>query len=315
VGSVTNKTTAQASLRASFPKDSKEYEILTYRIQCGQNYNQNAVDKCKGVISRKMPTYWYSKRGIKFEDNDTPEERELKELYWRICSDKPPYFFSYLYPHNKKDYDDYVKNAQTNAGIMYGKTLNELLNSESLSDDEAAFLKNYHKNLPLDRSPSVMNKICWAIEDVFDDMKFVPSEKFDYSILKSGVVYDNETYKAILKLYDEYKKQTSVANKKSAKNSLNCDEESTGRDQIMSWFSEGCTKICPDDVVLCEILVDASYNGKVNKNLAWYVCGNTIVNNLLKKKNNMISYPMLDKNGDIKCCGGKFSMKSMEVRW
>ena len=127
---------------------------------------------------------------------------------------------------------------------MYGKTIEELMNTEVLSDDEAAFLKNYYKNLPLDRSPSVMNKICWAIEDVFDDMKFVPNERFDYSILKSGVAYDNETYKAVLKLYDEYKKQTSVANKISAKNSLNCDEESTGREQIMNWFSESCEKIC-----------------------------------------------------------------------
>lgn len=315
VGSVTNKTTAQASLRASFPKDSKEYEILTYRIQCGQNYNQNAVDKCKGVISRKMPTYWYNKRGIKFEDSDTQEEKALKELYWRICSDKPPYFFSYLYPHNKKDYDDYVKNAQTNAGIMYGKTLDDLMNSESLSNDEVAFLKNYHKNLPLDRSPSVMNKICWAIEDVFDDMKFVPNERFDYSILKSGISYDNDLYRSILKLYDEYKKLTSVANKINAKKSLNHDEESTGRDQIMHWFAESCIKACPDESILCEILIDASYNGKLNKHLVWYVCGDVIVNNLLQKNNNLISYPVLDKSGDIKCCGGTFTMKTIEVRW
>lgn len=315
VGSVTNKTTAQASLRASFDKGSKEYEILTYRIQCGQNYNQNAVDKCKGVISRKMPVYWYNKRGIKFEDDDTVEERELKELYWRICSDKPPYFFAYLYPHNKKSYDDYEKNARTNAGIMYGKTLEELKNTEYLTDDEAMFLKNYYKNLPLDMSPSVMNKICWAIEDVFDDMKFIPNEQFDHSILKSGITYDIETYKSILKLYDEYKKQTAVSNKLSVKNSINCDEESTGRDQIMSLFAENCEKICPDEDVLCEILIDAGYSGKINKNLVWYVSGNVIVKNLLKKNNNLVSYPILDKNGDIKCCGGQFSMRTLEVRW
>lgn len=315
VGSVTNKTTAQASLRASFEKDSEEYKILTYRIQCGQNYNQNAVDKCKGVISKKMPSYWYSKRGIQFNDDDSPEDRKMKELYWRICSDKPPYFFSYLYPRDKKKYDDYEKNAKTNAGIMYGKTLEELKKSDYLNDDEIAFLKNYYKNLPLDRSPSVMNKICWAIEDVFDDMKFIPNEQFDYSILKSGIAYDIETYKSILQLYDEYKKQTAVANKVDAKKSINSDEESTGRDQIMSLFAENCAKICPDEEILCEILVDAGYCGKINKNLVWYVSGNIIIKNLLKRNNNLISYPILDKNGDIKCCGGQFSMRTLEVRW
>ena len=198
---------------------------------------------------------------------------------------------------------------------MYGKTLEELQNAECLTDDEAMFLKNYYKNLPLDMSPSVMNKICWAIEDVFDDMKFIPNEQFDYSIVKSGITYDSETYKSILKLYDEYKKQTAVSNKLSVKNSINCDEESTGRDQIMSLFAENCEKICPDEDVLCEILIDAGYSGKVNKNLVWYVSGNVIVKNLLKKNNNLVSYPILDKNGDIKCCGGQFSMRTLEVRW
>ena len=97
--------------------------------------------------------------------------------------------------------------------------------------------------------------------------------------------------------------------------SINSDEESTGRDQIMSLFAENCAKICPDEKILCEILVDAGYTGKINKNLVWYVSGNVIIKNLLNKNNNQISYPILDKNGDIKCCGGKFSMRTLEVRW
>lgn len=315
VGSVTNKTTAQASLRASFEKGTQEYEILTYRIQCGQNYNQNAVDKCKGVVSRKMPVYWYNKREIKFNEDDSLETKELKELYWRICSDKAPYFFSYLYPHNKKKYDDYVKNANTNAGIMYGKTIDDLENAAVLNEDESAFLQHYHKNLPLDRSPSVMNKICWAIESVFDDMKFIPSGRFDYSVLKRGIEYDMETYKAVLRVYSEYKSQTSVSNKINAKNSLNTDCESTDREQMMQLFAVECAKSCPDEAILCEILIDASYSGKINKNLAWYVCGDTIIQNLLIKNNNLISYPMISQDGDIKCCGSRFAMKTIEVRW
>ena len=43
-----------------------------------------------------------------------------------------------------------------------------------------------------------MNKICWAIEDVFDEMSFIPKQEFDYSILKSGVEYSSLVSKELL---------------------------------------------------------------------------------------------------------------------
>lgn len=316
VGSVTNKTTSQWTLRASFPKDSREYDILTYRIQCGQNYNQNAVDKCKGVISRKMPAYWYSKKAIQFNDDDTDEEKELKELNWRICADKKPYFFAYLYPDYKRDYDKYERQANENAGIMFGKSLKDLKDSCCLNDAEKQFLINYEKGIPLDRSPSVMNKICWAIEDVFDEMSFIPKKEFDYSILKSGAEYSPLVSKELLDLYKEYKKDSSVINKKIAKKSTNDDDGGiVDKDFLMDLFRENCYKICTNKFALCDALVDLGYTNKMSKNLVWYVCGDVILENLLAKNNNMISYPIRDKNGDIKCCGSTFSMRTIEVRW
>ena len=53
----------------------------------------------------------------------------------------------------------------------------------------------------------------------------------------------------------------------------------------------------------------------MSKNLVWYVCGDVILENLLAKNNNMISYPIRDESGDIKCCGSTFSMRTIEVRW
>ena len=314
-GTVTNHTTSQVTLRASFPKGSKEYNVLTYRIQCGQNYNQNAVDKCKGVISRKMPYYWYNKNGIRFDNNDTPEERELKELYWRICSDKRPYFFAYLYPSYKREYEAYEKRSQTSAGMVFGKSIDELKASDSLTEEEEVFMKRYYKRLPLDCSPSVMNNICWEIEKAFDGMSFIPNEEFDYTVLKAGVGYDQEIFNAVLVLYGEYKKQIAIANKIDAVDSENNGEINFDKEQAMALFSEKCVETCPNELELCDILIDAGYTGKISKNLVWYVVGETILHNLLEKSNYMISYPELDKNGDIKCCNGSFSMRTIEARW
>lgn len=43
IGQTTNWITSMFDVRAGFPADSKEYKELTYRIQCGQLYQQNAI--------------------------------------------------------------------------------------------------------------------------------------------------------------------------------------------------------------------------------------------------------------------------------
>lgn len=44
IGQTTNWITSMFEVRAEFPKHSREYEILSYRIRCGQLYQQNAIN-------------------------------------------------------------------------------------------------------------------------------------------------------------------------------------------------------------------------------------------------------------------------------
>ena len=37
-------------VQAQFDKRSKEYQVLEDRIKCGQLYQQNEIDKIKGII-------------------------------------------------------------------------------------------------------------------------------------------------------------------------------------------------------------------------------------------------------------------------
>ena len=41
IGETTNWITSMYEVRAGFSEESEEYNTLTYRIQCGQQYQQN----------------------------------------------------------------------------------------------------------------------------------------------------------------------------------------------------------------------------------------------------------------------------------
>lgn len=44
VGTITNRVTSMLEVQSRFDKDSDEYKELSYRICCGQLYQQNEID-------------------------------------------------------------------------------------------------------------------------------------------------------------------------------------------------------------------------------------------------------------------------------
>lgn len=43
IGAITNRITSMYEVRARYPEDSKEYKVLSYRIQSGQLIQQNSI--------------------------------------------------------------------------------------------------------------------------------------------------------------------------------------------------------------------------------------------------------------------------------
>lgn len=43
IGVVTNYITSMIEVQSGFPADSLEYQVLAYRIMCGQLYQQNTI--------------------------------------------------------------------------------------------------------------------------------------------------------------------------------------------------------------------------------------------------------------------------------
>jgi hypothetical protein len=308
IGSITNRATNMISLREKFGKDSEEYELLSYRINTMMNYQQNAIDRIKGIIARPIPKTWIDGRASKIKDTDSEEIKHKKMLFKAVAADLKPYFFIYRYSHIKAKYDQYNKSVGSNCKIRFGKSLYELQNSEILTYDEQIFLENYEKYLPVSISPGVMNRICWKIEDAFESSDVLPGVVFDHSILKNDLEYTEEEFDAIKTLYSEYNESIQLVLKRQKKNE-ECDENiGLVVDQIKQAFLEECHQVCPNSEVLSNIVIDLCYNSNKNKTFAWDIAGDQIFQNVLKHSGCKIQFPVRDESGDIEFAGERFSL-------
>ena len=313
IGSVTNKATNMISLRDKFDPDSEEYKELTYRISTMMNFQQNAIDRIKGVVARPVPKEWLDTKSLKIEDDDSEEVVHLKQMYSNIAADIKPWFFIYRYSEIKSDLDKYMKSCKSNCKIRFGKTLEGLYASENKTEEEELFIYNYEKYMPVSRAPGTMNRICWRIEDEFKTSDVLPDVKFDVSILKSDVEYTQEEYDAISNLYDEYNKGIQLFLKGVKKNDSLKDERDMFMGQLIENFTSACTSVCPNVEVLTNAIIDVCYSSNKNKSFAWDIVGEQIFNNVLKNNNGAISYPVKDENGDIDFCGQRFSIRTQQI--
>lgn len=308
IGSVTNRGTNMISLREKFDKNSEEYARLQYRIRTMMNYQQNAIDRIKGVVAQPIPKEWLESRLSKPKDGDDEVILKKKEVDYNIAAEIKPWFFIYRYSQLKAELDKYMKSVKSNCKIRFGKTLDDLYASDDKTEEEEAFIYNYEKYMPISRSPGTMNRICWRIEDEFKTTDVLPDVEFDRSILKSDAEYSQEEFDAVKSVYDEYNKNMQIFLKGIRKN----DSDKTERDivisQLKNEFSNICYSICPNSRVLTNIVVDICYTSNKNKSFAWDVCGNEIFKNVLVNSNNKIQFPIKDENGDIEFCGNKFSL-------
>jgi len=316
IGQITNRITGMTSLMSNYHPGDQEYEILRYRTQCGQAQQQAEIDKAKGILPNPMPKSWYiySENRID-EENDSSSVIEQKKLYQTICAHKKPYFFAYNYLSLKKEYDDYMANIDAKSLSMFKMSYQDLCDKQNKSDQEIKFVNWARNKIPLDMSPSVLNKICWAIEHEFDKLDQQRKERFDTSMIKCGYQYSTITFKEIQMEYKQYKNCVAEAMKrKKCDYYEQIDTDLEDMEQIRQHFMEKCVCLCPNRYELCDILIDLCYSGRANKDIVWSVCGDVIIENLLKNNNYNMYFPdKVDDNEEFECCGSKFVMKKVKV--
>ena len=311
IGTTTNRITSMIERQALFDKDSEEYKVLDYRIKCGQHFQQNSIDKAKGIIAKPMPKYWYDKSSCNKLPSDTDEQKHFKELCLRIVAENKPYFMKYVYPDLMAKYNKYLKDTNSKCIREFKMSMIDLMNKPNKTIPEKDFIEYYKKLMPVGDNPCTINRIAWLFENTFKSYisDFSKTREFDYSILKSGVEYSKNDYQKIAKLKAEYDDSVKYYQQLANKQRLDKDEVTVNRNMMLMKFKSKCEEICPNEKELCDIIVDLCYSSSKSKQFAWDICGEVIIDNLLDKNEHMINYPVLVRSdGDFEFGGEQFIM-------
>lgn len=252
-----------------------------------------------------MPREWHDIHAV-----NNIEDPDKKKFYKSIVADKKPYFMRYIYPSLMKQYNKYIKNTNKNCLREFQYTVPELfeLEEDELTERQKEFIHYYKLKMPVGINDCVMNRICRRFEAEFDGYlgKNKKESSFDYSILKSGVEYSKSQHYSILKLYENYNKRLqNFAIYANYERIDECDASSRMM-EMRDEFLKECVKICPDRFSMCDIVLDICYTRASTKRFAWEICGDEIIQNLLERNNEVITYPALDEDGDVEYGGLRF---------
>lgn len=332
VGDVTNKCTNMYDILVKFKDGTPEYKEMIYRIACMQGYQQEIIDSIKGIIPKKVPSYWYNykelkinyedkidKNGVIIKEKDDKKTIEWKKFNQKLLSNKKPYFFIYNYSKLKRKYKKYIENNNTNCLIKFGLTLNELVKKENKTDEEKDFIKYYDLMMPVSIEKSLMNRLCWILEDEFKDVESnirQANNNFDYEFLKlKDITYVKKDKELINEIYKEYKKEVKLY--KTFKNNSNEDDEENvkyNRQVLVDKYKRKVFEICNNEDMVCNILLDICYNSNQNKQFVWDMCGDVIINRLLKENNHSINIPvMTNKETNTYWQGEYYELENIKI--
>jgi hypothetical protein len=182
IGFITNLATSFTTLRELFDKISKEYGKLTKRINLLRFHQGSAIDAGKGNLYIAPPTNWFKKEKINWEE-DSEDTKQKKYFLNKLVGNKKSYFMCYIYPSLMKAYKQHKESSKRICRAMFNCRIDEILKKKNRNEQEKKFVSNYYKYCPTLNNKSIMNQLCWYVEDVDFDLKFFKLEKkFDFSI-------------------------------------------------------------------------------------------------------------------------------------
>ena len=295
IGFITNLATTFICLRESFEKDSREYAELTKRINLLRFHQGSAIDAGKGNLYIAPPSHW--SRREKFDwDNDSEEEKQRKYYINKLLGNKKSYFMCYIYPSLMKQFKQHKESSKRICRAMLGCKMDQVFKKKDKTKEEKKFLRNYYRYLPALVNKSIMNQLCWYVEDIDFDLKFFKNGKdddFDYRILMNdNIIVDknSSTFKKILnimkKYHHIYEMNTHERNSLIEDYNVQYEEFEDDIDEeysiLFREIENELFAVCSNRYELCNYVIYIMYNNFKNKSKAimWNICGKEIVNNL-----------------------------------
>ena len=270
-----------------------------------------------------MPSYWFTTREIEHH-GFTQEQIEFDK---RIVASHKPYFMTYVYPKLRSENNQYIKNSDNGVIRRFRKygmmNIHDLEVCNEPTPEMLQYLEYYRTLSPVGNNSCLVNRIAWMFEKEFNGYlaKLVRLERdcekkdFDYSILKSDTTYSQTTYHKVYQIYKDYAKLTQKYQQRKRIEKIDKFESWLQFQTYINWFRNECSKICPSEEELNNIVIDICYQADSSKQFTWDICGHVILHNLLNHHDGQINYPYcVDSDGDFKYFGKGFIMKKMNIK-
>lgn len=301
IGAITNRITTMFDIMEQYEPRSAEREMLQYRIMCGQKYQQDAIDRIKGIISEPMPEYWYSRRC------KSARKGRLGELDKRICADRKPYFMNYIYDTRRRRYTTYVNAVERNRRRQFGA-------GGATAEQAETFEKAAEARLPVIDYGGVMNRVCRYAERRLEAMRPLPAaDGYSIDLIKSGAAYTEEEKKALKAAADDYLEKVKRIRVDIAVDGArveNTDYAAT-RDVLLEALKQRMAEICPNEKAMTDAAIDGMYGSETGRAVVWASCGEVIIDNLLAKNKNLIHIVQIDRNGRETYSGAKYTLNTV----
>ena len=331
IGIITNYSTDMYTMLENFHKGKKAHNTILERLKITRMLQGNAIDKAKGVQVEDFPSDWIKYQPIYYKDvydengelihkKDAPEAIEEKKFLNKILIHKKPYFQGWIYSKYRKKYVDYIEKANLYCKIKFKMSLTELKDKRNKTKEENNFFKFHYKNLPLSISPSVMNRLCWHMEDNCKDIKMTINTDNNIEIVDilkaKDIEKDEITFTKILKLYKDFCSEKRIHEKTKQRSGSKEKFDQESYDNLQLFYKqtrEKAYKICSNTSELINYATEITYelHPKDKKDFLWDVFGNDVLVNIQKNKQDKVYIPINDNKGEIEYLGDKFILQEV----
>lgn len=312
IGQITNKSSDAYALlpvlKERYGEDSEEYRLTYSRLKQCCKAQSAQIDKAKiGKEVKGIPKSWVN-------NSSKDEWNEYDLVCSRIRLNKYPYFFKYRYDECNAKLKNYQQKSNADCQLRFGYTVEELMDKPELNDEEAAFIEQYYKYMPVTISDSEVNVLCRYLEginlQIKDEVKNAPG--FDISVLKNNSVeYTAEQKEAVVAALKEYTGLYSAAQ------GLERPGQTTRMVMLSAYQSPvlkaRIARVCPNTAAAVNCLVDYYYaeNPKSSKETLWETYGRQLTANIVGNTGNRMMFPFPDPEGEIEYLGKKYSMQEV----
>lgn len=255
-----------------------------------------------------MPKHFYDER----------EAAKISDFQKSIAVTRKPYFMIYRYSDIASKWRKYHKKANINSQLLFDIQVDDLVKKTEKTDQEEEFVSYYKKYSPVSLGQCTMNKICWKVEEVLAGIKNDWKSKtdlFNYTIYKSTDCgpYNARSFARIMNILDDYEREVKTIHMYADANHMDDDAVSSYKSILSEVVQQECYCNCSNLDELCNIVLDLTYGRGRSYQVAWDVCGDVIIRNLLRRNNQRIRCYMKDPGGDIEYMGERFSAKILFI--